>query len=280
MVDIHTPFEQEIQAAASGFPYPPTPRIADAVIRRLKPRPRASRLVISKLVWAMAIFIAIVTALMLVPPVRAAVQEWIRIGVVRILPPLSTPTPTAIPSQQSNLGLLPDTAAPDPTLSNPPTTPTAFSLENLAGETTLEEARARLSFPILVPSYPQGLGLPQRVYLQDQGGPMLVLVWLNPANPEHIELSLHILTSGSWAVEKIKPQVIQNTTVKGQPAVWVEGPYFLQLLNRNFDLLRLIEGHVLIWTQDDLTYRLETDLSLDEAVLMAESLVPIPSGTP
>jgi hypothetical protein len=39
---------------------------------------------------------------------------------------------------------------------------------------------------------------------------------------------------------------------------------------------RLINGHVLIWAGLDVTYRLETDLSLEEAVKIAESLEPIP----
>jgi hypothetical protein len=34
----------------------------------------------------------------------------------------------------------------------------------------------------------------------------------------------------------------------------------------------LIEGHVLIWTEGEITYRLETDMPLEEAVRVAESL--------
>jgi hypothetical protein len=35
---------------------------------------------------------------------------------------------------------------------------------------------------------------------------------------------------------------------------------------------RLVEGHVLIWADGSLTYRLETELPLDEALRIAESL--------
>jgi hypothetical protein len=38
------------------------------------------------------------------------------------------------------------------------------------------------------------------------------------------------------------------------------------------DLRRLIDGRVLIWEQGSITYRLETDLEMDEAVKIAESL--------
>ncbi len=34
----------------------------------------------------------------------------------------------------------------------------------------------------------------------------------------------------------------------------------------------MIDGHVLIWKKSSLTYRLETDLSLKEAIKIAESL--------
>jgi hypothetical protein len=36
--------------------------------------------------------------------------------------------------------------------------------------------------------------------------------------------------------------------------------------------MRLIDGNVLIWENNQITYRLETNLELDEAVRIAESL--------
>jgi hypothetical protein len=38
------------------------------------------------------------------------------------------------------------------------------------------------------------------------------------------------------------------------------------------DFRRLVEGQVLIWEADGITYRLETELSMEEAVAIAESL--------
>ena len=61
-------------------------------------------------------------------------------------------------------------------------------------------------------------------------------------------------------------------TVGGRPALWTEGPYILQLQNGDLDFRRLIEGHVLIWVEGGVTYRLETGLPLEEAVKIAESL--------
>jgi hypothetical protein len=39
--------------------------------------------------------------------------------------------------------------------------------------------------------------------------------------------------------------------------------------------MRLIDGRVLVWTDGDITYRLETKLDLAEALKIAESLQPV-----
>jgi hypothetical protein len=85
-------------------------------------------------------------------------------------------------------------------------------------------------------------------------------------------LVLQELPSDSWGVRKVQVQSVTSTTVNGQAAVWAVGPY--TLFYRNGDLVeqRLVTGHVLIWEQAGITYRLEGDLSLDEAVSIAESL--------
>jgi hypothetical protein len=69
--------------------------------------------------------------------------------------------------------------------------------------------------------------------------------------------------------------VIQETSVNDQRALWAVGPYPLRLYNGDLQFRRLIDGHVLIWADGDITYRLETDLGLEEAITIAESLEPI-----
>ena len=147
-----------------------------------------------------------------------------------------------------------------------------ISILDLDGQTTLEEARNKVSFPIRLPTYPTGLGQPDHVILQDHDGSVLILVWTLPEQPDTTHLSLHVIEPGSWTVEKVKPRFIQETTVSGQPAVWAVGPYIVRLLNGDLDIRRLIDGHVLIWVEDGITYRLEIDLPLAEAVRIAESL--------
>jgi len=256
--------ETRLRQAASAFAYPPTPGIAGAVRRHLEPAPAHPGRPRRRLAWAVAAAIVILAGLLAVPQVRAAVLEILRIGAVRILP--VAPTPTRLPA------LAPTGAAPDVTMTPSPTP--LSSVLDLAGETTLAAARAKAGFPVRLPTYPADLGTPSRVFLQDLGGPVVVLVWVDPAQPDRVRMSLHELGPATFA-EKLQPPVIQQTTVNGQPAVWTEGPYLLQFLRGGqvlYDARRLVEGHTLVWTQGDVTYRLESDLSLADAMRIATSL--------
>jgi len=256
-------WESNLKQAASALPYPPTPDIARAVTRRLAagPRPATAR---ARLAWAIVIAIVVVAGLLAVPQVRAGLVEFLRIGGVRIF--LVPPTATRAPP--------PSTGTPAPTATPRPTPTFLPSLLDLGGETTLESAQTRLGFSISLPAYPADLGQPDHVFLQDFGGPMVILVWLDPQQPAQVRLALHLLTCKE-CVTKLEPVTIQTTSVKGQPAVWAEGPYLMQLRSGDYDARRLIRGHVLIWSDDSLTYRLETDQPLDEALKIAESLRPL-----
>jgi hypothetical protein len=101
---------------------------------------------------------------------------------------------------------------------------------------------------------------------------MLVLVWIDREHPAKVRMSMEEIAEGSWVEQKFQPQVIRDTSVKGQPAVWTDGPYMLEVRGNNYISKRLVEGHALIWTKAGITYRLETDLSLTEAIKIAESL--------
>ncbi len=253
--------EARLRTAAAAFAYPPTPDVAASARRRLT-SVQPPLLVRRRLAWAALAVIAVLAGLLSVPQVRASILEFLQIGAIRIF---LTP-PTATPAPPTPTGTLSPTVTPRPTH-----TPIS-SLLNLAGETTLEDAQARADFTIRLPTHPADLGPPDRVYLQDLDGDFVVLVWFDSDQPEEVRLSLHMIEAGSFAGSKAEPKVIQETTVGGRRAFWAEGPYILRLTNGDMDFRRLIEGHVLIWVEGDVTYRLETDLPLDEAVQIAESL--------
>jgi hypothetical protein len=104
---------------------------------------------------------------------------------------------------------------------------------------------------------------------------MVILVWLDPQQPDKVLMSLYMIPNGSWIISKFEPQVLQETQVHGHRAIWTEGPYPLMLRNGNTEFTQLVDGHVLIWTDGDLTYRLETTSTIAEAVKIAESLKPV-----
>ena len=260
-------FEGQLLSISKGLDYPRTPDVSGSVMRRLRAsaRPRFVFRPFSfaqgkLMVWSLTVLLILCSSLMLIPPARAAIIEFIQIGVVRIF--RAEPTKSAPTNQE-----FPLTATPGPA-----TQPLIPMLENLAGEMTLAEAQQTVDYPILLPSYPADLGQPDRVFVQEADGKMTILVWVDPQQPDKVSMSLHFIPSESWAINKMGPQVIQETTVKGQRAIWAVGPYPLLLSNGNMDFIRLIDGHVLIWVEGDITYRLETSLSLEEAVKVAESL--------
>jgi hypothetical protein len=260
-------FEQDLISIAKGLDYPRTPDIAGGVMRRLHPFARP-RLLSRRFAWSLALILVLFAILMLIPPARAAILDFIQIGIVRIF--RAEPTPLPPPQQEVPATLVPLTATP--VLTSEPLIPI---LERLAGEMTLEEAQQAVDYPILLPSYPPDLGPPDRVFVQNAEGDMTVLVWIDPQQPNQVLMSLHFIPPGSWAIDKMNPALVEETTVNGQRAIWAVGPYPLRFSNGDLDFVRLVNGHVLIWTDGDLTYRLETDLGLEEAIKIAESLEPI-----
>lgn len=258
-------FENKIRSLAQGMEYPRTPNIVGSVTARWHSSTRP-RFVSKASAWTLTIVLVLILSLMLIPPARAAILEFIQIGVVRIFRNEPTPLPPPNPQAPS----IPVTATPLPTAQ-----PLIPILRNLAGEMTLEQAQKEVKYPILLPSYPPDLGKPDYVFVQDVQGAMTILVWLDPQKPDQVLMSLHFLPAGSWAIKKAQPSVIEETRVNGHYAIWTTGPYPMILRNGDLDHIRMIEGHVLIWENGNITYRLETALDLKEAIKIAESLKPI-----
>jgi hypothetical protein len=282
-------WEQHLLQTARAFPYPATPDIARKVTHELEARGRrpTARRSWQRLAWTAAILVVLLAGLLAVPPVRAQILEFLQVGIIRIFlvqpTPTATATPAATPAQPAaGPGTAPlPLRTPQPTATPRPSPTPLSSVLDLQGEITLEEASSRTEFPILLPAYPEDLGEPDRVYLQELDGQVLVLVWLEPGRPDEVRLSLHTYVGKNNVTgEKSGPRFLRETTVNGEYAVWAEGPYVLKLRNGNYDYLRMIAGRVLIWTNGEITYRLETDLTLEEAVRIAESLEPLAPSTP
>jgi hypothetical protein len=165
--------------------------------------------------------------------------------------------------------------APRPT---PTPLPSPVSLSRLGGETTLAAARQQVVYPIRLPTTPAGLGPPDHVYLQNLGGQTaVILVWLMPGQVDQVRLALYYIPNGGFAEKEVtaNANVLQQTTVGNEPALWVQGAHMLRFADPQHPEWRggrLVDGDVLIWAQSWLTMRLETTLALDEARRIAESL--------
>jgi len=234
---------------AAGLDYPPTPDLA----RRLslgapgggrRPLPRAA----PRRIWAYAaIVLALLAAgVLAVPQARASLFEFFRFGAVRFI--LRERTATSAPT---SMPFVP--------------TPTGPAL---AGRTTFAEAETLANFPILLPAYPEDLGPPDEVYFQQFEGQVVITVWRGPDG--HARLALYHLTEQEFVGKAI--ELVRRTTVNGMEALWVRGPHMVRFEASGIGEMTFVAGNVLIWTDGGVTYRLESDLPLVEAVRIAESL--------
>ncbi len=242
MMDTHGQTLDEILIeAAASFEYPDTP---DLNFSRSGTRSPVLRPAFG---W-LAAAVLLLSLSFAIPAVRASVWERISIGVVEIL--------LGGPSDMDDLG---------------PTQPT--SLASLGDPISLEDAQEGVEFVLLLPNYPPELSQPDLAFLQYVGGNIAILVWLDPESGEPV-LALHELGQGAL-LSKISPPIIRRTSVGGNPAFWTEGPYPLLTRDGSLQELRLVPGRVLVWEAGGTTYRLESSLPLDEALMIAESLSPV-----
>ena len=263
--------DERLRGVALSFDYPPTPDIASGVRRKLAARSNRGPLPVRpriRLAWGLAALslLLAMASLLMVPDVQAFMRSLFRIGSINVV--VATPVPTS--------GLVSPQASPSPS-----------RLLDLAGESTLAIAQEQLPFPIKLPTYPADLGRPDRVFVQNLGGPFLILAWRDAAREDEARLVLYAVPSNVDQMEKVvrNTTVIQETTVSGERAFWVSSPHVLQFYDSSGilreDLRRLVEGNVLLWEADDVTYRLETALPLQEAVRIAESFAAAEGiGTP
>ena len=266
-------FETHVRHLAQAFPYPGTPDLAGRVIQPLRGGQRRVRNAYTPAwVWAVALIGLVFAGLMAVPTVRAAVIEFLQIGAIRIFTEEEIPPAPTVPTPQS----LPTQSLPGETETPSNATPGYLSsVLELAGEVSLEEAYEKAPFPIFLPTYPPDLGTPDKIFYQQlDGGPGIFLVWFEAEHPEKVQMSLLLLGPGTFAGKGASTQVVE-TTVNGTPAVWTEGEHLLVLQTgpNQRDLVQLfVSGHVLIWEIGDVTYRLESEFSMEEAVRIAESV--------
>lgn len=232
----HEEWEMRVQKTSRHFEFPKTPRIADAVQKELRPKPAYI------LRPAAALLLLLLLGILFsVPQIRASVLDYIQLGA-------------------GNFLMVPD-MTPFPTL--------AVAQLDAGIEMSLEEAEAIVDYPLNPPSE---LGRPAVVYLQEARLPMVILVWYEPEGFTASRILLYVIDSRDTFF-KFAPDEPENLTIHGRQAFWFTGPHLLEFIEVSSQhLSRQVEGNVLVWEVNNLTYRLEGEMSVEEALRIAESV--------
>jgi hypothetical protein len=224
----------QLRALAADLEFPATPdQLAPAVRARVE-RPRRSRR--RWLVAALAALAVALAGVLAVPAARTAIEAWLGIGSVRF----------------EFVDRLPERRV--------------VGTPDLGTTMSLREAQDRAPFRIVVP--PDELGRYTLYVHEPPRGGVVSFVYGTKRRARMILSEL----PGDYRpfLQKTITQtpVVTETEVNGRPAVWLEGAHYVEFADAagrfGFEPARLA-GRVLLWERDGVTYRLEGDLTLDQA---------------
>jgi hypothetical protein len=241
-----TELERALLALGRDLDVPEAPDVVPAVLRSVEPRSRrlAWRPGRRELAIAFAALLVALAAVLAVPDARSALLRVLHLGGERI------ELVDELPPADSDLD------------------------ESALGEpVTLEEARRRAGFRPRELDDP-----PDRVYLL---GPRPT-VWFVYGPPGDVRLLVSqtprlVVDRDLIAKKSAGPGTsIEDTDVDGSPAFFLSGdPHLVLLFDENGDVVSdstRLAGNVLIWQDDNTAFRIEGDLTKDEAVVLGESL--------
>ena len=271
-------------AAAVAYPSarPAGSDVASVVRRRIEAAPRATvHERANPLAWLLrrpvrrSLLVAAAAILIL-----AAVVGAVGLGLpgIRIFfggatpPPTPTAPPSASPSALSS-------ASPSPSPSVGPAL--VGQSMGLGTAVPLDEAARLAQLDLVLPTDPQ-IGPPDAAYVFAN---RVALVWSGrPGLPVDPSTGVGLLISefrGSVDQAYYEKQLSSDATVTpvavgGAPGYWLSGaPHFFFYVDPNgtpVDDTHRIVGDTLIWTTGDVTYRLESQLGMEAAIALAESL--------
>jgi hypothetical protein len=153
----------------------------------------------------------------------------------------------------------------------------------LGEQATLTEARRQVTFEVRVPTTE---GLPEPiVYVDDHptGGRISLVYAVGPGLPQTEETGVGMLVMEFRAridlpfLEKVvhEAERIEEVEVGGEAAYWIEGEHSLFYLDERGQSLEersRLAGNTLLWQRGEVTLRLESALSKEEAIRIAESM--------
>src|SRR2546423_1186496 len=214
------------------------------------------------------IAIALLAVLAFSPEARATATDILRLRGVEIF---RGPVPSPSPSPSRSPGSIPS--------------PTAFPSTGLGVLVSLDEAKARAGYAVVVPTDPL-LGASDEVYLRSVPGSTAVsfVYKERPGIPVSAQAGVAAIVTevaGATIDENFFRKVLHRTTtppqgtVNGQPGFWIQGSPHFFFYNGNGAVLQetlRLAGNTLIWTQGNLLLRLEADVAKATALRIAGSL--------
>ncbi len=238
---------------------PPSPELRAGVASRLA-RPQAEQ------GWRRVALVAAALALaatLAVEPARTSVAEFFGLiegYEIEIVETPSTPVPraTALPTAAGTAASV--TQTPMPT-AQPTTAPTL--IETIAEPATAAEAESFLGVPI---SFLDGRGTPEIFIMTEFGASFVIL--------RYDGLDLWQTAETLVYFSKVGPPgtVIETPVIDGSGAYWVEGPRTIRFSADDDATSLQVTRNSLIWRTADRVYRIETELTLAEALSIAEAL--------
>jgi hypothetical protein len=245
-------FEQQVLGRfAPRVAYPATPALGARVLAAIAegtPAPSRPTLAVRRRALVLASIIALAVAIvgaLAVPQSRGAIADFFGV-------------------QGSKIEILP-TPAPGVT---PTPFPTPAGIQWIATPTSLDGARSAAGFE---PALPPGQGEPLGVYLVDYGRPPVVVL-------QYARFDLWESRTVGFFVKGVPEGVtVHDRTVNGHPATWIgDGEHIVRFADAEGQevaaSVRTVDRGTLIWSSGDTFFRLETDLTEEEAARMAESL--------
>ena len=233
--------ELQLRALAADIEFPPGPDLT-AGVRAVLVQPRRSRR--RWLVLALALLVVVLAGVLAVPSARTAIERWLGIGGVKF--EFVDRLPQRIVAGTPDLG-------------------TAMSLR---------DAQARAPFRIVVPPGDLG-GYAVYVHEPPRGG---VVSFVYGGSKVRARMILSELR-GDYRpyIEKtmLQTQIVTETLVNGERALWLEGAHsveFSDAAGRFTSEPARLAGRVLLWQRGGVTFRLEGDLTLEQALKIAESV--------
>lgn len=169
----------------------------------------------------------------------------------------------------------------------PPAPPTSIGGTLLLGkQVTTADATKAARFEIVAPSGERITGVPETYLLQRDGAVIVSLLYPASTNLPEIGttgvglLLMQIDSPDSTAIftkRSMNEQSPVSAMVNGETGTWIEGGTLTVEPVYASGTFERSSGNVLIWEQNGVTYRMESALTMTDAVALAEGLQPLPT---